>query len=84
MASPSIIVSTPDHEVLNFKQREGENLKDAWYKICNAQNRSTRKQSTTILLRNFYVASPLGIDIFSIPLPEGISWVAILLILIML
>jgi hypothetical protein len=55
MASPSTIVSTPESEVLNFKQREGENLKDAWYRICNAQNRSTRKQSTTVLLRNFYV-----------------------------
>jgi hypothetical protein len=55
MASPPIIVSTPDNEVLNFKQREGENLKDAWYRICNAQNRSTRKQSTAVLLRNFYV-----------------------------
>src|SRR3989337_1350142 len=55
MASPSIIVSTPDHEVLNFKQREGENLKDAWHRICNVQNRSTRKQSTSVLLRNFYV-----------------------------
>ena len=55
MASPSIIVSTPDNEVLNFKQREGENLKDAWYRICNAQNRSTRKQSASILLHNFYV-----------------------------
>ena len=57
MASPPIIVNTP--EILNFKQREGENLKDAWYRICNAQNRSTRKQSTSVLLRNFYVgASP--------------------------
>ena len=55
MASPPIIVSTPDHEVLHFKQREGENLKDAWHRICNAQNRSTRKLSTSILLRNFYV-----------------------------
>ena len=55
MASPPIIVSTPDHEVLNLKQREGENLKDAWHRICNAQNRSTRKQSTSVLLRNFYV-----------------------------
>ena len=27
MASPPIIVNTPDNEVLNFKQREGENLK---------------------------------------------------------
>ena len=32
----------------------------------------------------FTLASPLGIDIFLIPLPEGISWVALLLILIML
>ena len=55
MASP---LSTPlslENEVLNFKQTEGENLKDVWYRICNAQNISTRKQSTTILLRNFYV-----------------------------
>ena len=55
MASPSIIGSTPENEVLNFKQREGENLKDAWHRIFNAQNRSTRKQSTSVLLRNFYV-----------------------------
>ena len=55
MASPHIIVSTPDNEALNFKQREGEHLKDAWYRICNAHNRSTRKQSTIVLLRNFYV-----------------------------
>ena len=32
----------------------------------------------------FMYALLLGIDIFLIPLPEGISWVAILLILIML
>lgn len=55
MASPSTLSSTPESEVLNFKQREGENLKDAWYRICNAQNRSTRKQSIAVLLRNFYV-----------------------------
>ena len=36
---------------------EGENLKDAWYRICNAQNRSTRKQSTSVLLHNFYVGA---------------------------
>ena len=55
MASPPIIVSTPNHEVLTFKQREGENLKDAWHRICNAQNRSTRKLSTSVLIHNFYV-----------------------------
>ena len=26
-----------------------------WRRICNAQNRSSRKQSTSVLLRNFYV-----------------------------
>ena len=57
MDNPPIIVNTPDNEVLNFKKREGENLKDAWYRICNAQNRSTRKQSTAVLLRDFYVGT---------------------------
>ena len=55
IASSSLVTITPENEVLNFKQREGENLKNAWYRICDAHNRSTRKQSTTILLRNFYV-----------------------------
>ena len=53
MASPLSSPLSPENEVLNFKQREGENLKDAWYRICNAQNRSTRKQSTSILLPQF-------------------------------
>ena len=55
MSSTPIIITTPESEVLNFKQREEENLKDAWYRICNAQNRSNRKLSTSVLLRNFYV-----------------------------
>src|SRR3954471_1427231 len=42
-------------EVLTFTQRGGESLKDAWYRIIDSQNRATKKQSTTILLRNFYV-----------------------------
>ena len=57
MASPISSSLSPENEVLNFKKREGENLKDAWYRICNAQNRSTRKQSTSILLCNFYVGA---------------------------
>ena len=48
---------SPESEVLNFKQREGEILKDAWYRICNAQNKSTTKQSTSVLLRNYYVGA---------------------------
>ncbi|KAE8795757.1 Far1 [Hordeum vulgare] len=31
MARPTTPNDTPENEVLNFKQNEGENLKDAWY-----------------------------------------------------
>ena len=55
MASPLSTPLSPENEVLNFKQREGANLKDAWYRIRNTQIRSTRKQSTFVLLHNFYV-----------------------------
>ncbi|KAE8803117.1 Far1 [Hordeum vulgare] len=42
MARPSTPNDPPKNEVLNFRQNEEENLKDAWYRICNAQSRSTR------------------------------------------
>ncbi|KAE8782861.1 Far1 [Hordeum vulgare] len=42
MARPTTPNDTPENEVLNFRQDEEENLKDAWYRICNAQIRSTR------------------------------------------
>src|SRR3954464_12636940 len=51
-------------EVLTFNQRGGESLKDAWYRINDSQKRATRKQSTTILLRNLYVGLLLGIGLF--------------------
>src|SRR3954464_4456448 len=48
-------------EVLTFTQRCGESLKDAWYRINDSQKRATKKQSTTILLKNFYVGiTPLN------------------------
>src|ERR1043165_5258596 len=52
MAGP---FSFGEAEVLTFTQRGGESLKDAWYRINYSQKRATKKQSTTILLRNFYV-----------------------------
>ena len=45
----------PEGDILTFKQRGGESWKDAWYRINDSQNRAAKKQSTTILLRNFYV-----------------------------
>ncbi|KAE8793331.1 Far1 [Hordeum vulgare] len=42
MARPTTPNDTPENEVLSFRQNEEENLKDAWYRICNAQSRSTR------------------------------------------
>ena len=55
MSSSIPFVLSPEAEVLTFKQRGGESLKDAWYWINDAQNRSTKKQATTVLLRIFYV-----------------------------
>ncbi|KAE8820703.1 Far1 [Hordeum vulgare] len=43
MDRPTTPIDTPENEVLNFRQNEEENLKDAWYRICNAQSRSTRE-----------------------------------------
>ena len=55
MSSSFTFGVTPEVEVLTFKQRGGESLKDAWYRINASQDRATKKQSTIILLRNFYV-----------------------------
>ncbi|KAE8806701.1 Far1 [Hordeum vulgare] len=41
MARPTTPSDTPENGVLNFRQNQEENLKDAWYRICNAQSRST-------------------------------------------
>jgi hypothetical protein len=48
-------MSNPEVEVRTFKQQGGESLKDAWHRISNAHHRCTKKHSTMILLRNFYV-----------------------------
>jgi hypothetical protein len=48
-------MSNPEVEVHTFKQQGGESLKDAWYRISNAHHRCTKKHSTMIVLRNFYV-----------------------------
>lgn len=55
MSSSFTFGVAPEAEVLTFKQRGGESLKDAWYRINDSQDRATKKQSATILLRNFYV-----------------------------
>ena len=55
MSSSTPFIMSPEYEVLTFKQRGAESLKDAWYRINDAQNRSTKRQATTIILRNFYV-----------------------------
>jgi hypothetical protein len=48
-------MSNPEVEVHSFKQQGVESLKDAWYHINNPHRRCTKKHSTMILLRNFYV-----------------------------
>jgi hypothetical protein len=54
-------MSIPEVEVRSFKQQGGESLKDAWYRISNAHHfQCTKKYSTIILLRNFYVGISSG------------------------
>ena len=79
MARPTTPNDTPENGVLNFRQNEEENLKDAWDRIFNAPSRSTRKQSTTVLLRSFYVGiSPWNRYILD-TIVGGNFWGAILL-----
>jgi DNA-directed RNA polymerase subunit H (RpoH/RPB5) len=55
LAFSLVKMTNPGVEDRTFKQQGGESLKDAWYRISNAHHRCTKKHSTMILLRNFYV-----------------------------
>ena len=55
MASPFSLPLSSDFEVLHFKQRQGENLKDAWYRMIESYRNCTIEGDFKILLRNFYV-----------------------------
>jgi hypothetical protein len=48
-------MSNLEVEVRTFKQQGGESLKDAWYRISDFHHRCTKKYSTMILLRKFYL-----------------------------
>ena len=55
MASSLSAPMSPKFEVLHFKQRQGENLKDAWYRMMESYRNCTLEVNFRILLRNFYV-----------------------------
>ena len=55
MASPLSAPMSPEFGVLHFKQRQGENLKDAWYRMMESYRNCTLEVNSRILLRNFYV-----------------------------
>ena len=59
MASPVFTPSSPDFEVLHFKQRQGENLKDAWFRMLESYHSCAVDVDFKILIRNFYVGLPL-------------------------
>ena len=84
MASPLSAPFSLEFEVLHFKQRQGENLKDAWFRMMESYRNCTLEVNFRILLRNFYVGiTPWNRYILD-TIMEEISWVAILLIFIML
>jgi DNA-directed RNA polymerase subunit H (RpoH/RPB5) len=55
LAFSLVRLSNPEVKVCTFKQQGGESLKDAWYRISDSHHMCTKKHSTMILLRNFYV-----------------------------
>ena len=55
MASSFSLPPSTTFEVLHFKQREGENLKDAWYRMIESYRGCTIEGDFKVLLRNFYV-----------------------------
>jgi hypothetical protein len=63
-------MSIPEVEVRSFKQQIGGRLKDAWYRIINVHHRCTKKYSTRILLRNFYV----GISSWNRYVLDTLTW----------
>ena len=73
MDSSSSIACTPENEVLNFKLRGGEKIKDAWYRICNAQIDLSISNLPLFFFVVFMLASALGIDSSLIRLPMEIS-----------
>ena len=59
MASLNAHPLLPDFEVLYFKQKQGENLKDAWYRLMESYRVCNLKGDAKILLTNFYVGLAL-------------------------
>ena len=55
MASSLSAPMSPEFEVLHFKQRQGENLKDACYRMMESYRKCTLEVNFRILLCNFYV-----------------------------
>ena len=53
MASLNAPPLLPDFEVLYFKQKQGENFKDAWYMLMKSYRTCNLKGDAKILLRNF-------------------------------
>ena len=59
MASLNAPPLLPDFEVLYFKQKQGENLKYAWYRLMESYRVCNLMGDAKILLRNFYVGLAL-------------------------
>ena len=55
MASPLSTPLSHEFEVFHFKQIQGENLKDAWFRMMESYRNCTFEVNLRILLRNFYV-----------------------------
>ena len=60
MASPLSAPMSREFEVLHFKRKQGENLKDSWFRMMESYHKCTLEVNFRILLRNFYVGLNLS------------------------
>src|SRR3954468_18517759 len=67
-------MNVPEVEVRSFKQQGGESLKDAWYRICDAHHRCTKKYSTMILgIESLVGVPPTNVSKTKITLEEVVK-----------
>ena len=55
MSSSLSAPMSPEFEVLHFKQRKGENLKDAWFRMLESYRSCNIEGDFKILIHNFYI-----------------------------
>ena len=74
MSSSFTVGTSPEAEVLTFKQSNGESLKDAWHRINDAQRKSSKNNPPPSCLETFMLELILGVCLSLTPPLVVTSW----------